>query len=90
MEWILMRRPWEVNGRRLTRFAKGGASYLSSSDRRHVFGLGETAKVGRLTVVWPSSGQEQTWDDLPIDRYWQLAVGEKEPRPFKGKGWGKK
>ncbi len=75
----------EVKGRRLTRFAKGGASYLSSSDRRHVFGLGEATKVGRLTVVWPSSGHEQTWNDLPLDQYWQLAAGEKEPRSTKKK-----
>lgn len=68
----------EVGNRRLTHFAKGGASYLSSSDRRHLFGLGDASKVGRLTVVWPS-GEQQSWDALPIDRYWQLVAGEREP-----------
>lgn len=76
----------EVDGRRLTRFAKGGASYLSSSDRRHLFGLGETEKLGRLTVVWPS-GQEQSWDALLMDRYWQLVAGEKEARQPPGRGY---
>ena len=70
----------EVNGRRLTRFAKGGGSYLSSSDRRHLFGLGAAERVGRLRVVWPS-GQEQVWDNLEVDRYWQLIEGTKEARP---------
>jgi hypothetical protein len=69
----------EVGGRRLTHFAKGGASYLSSNDRRHLFGLGEETTVGRLTVVWPS-GQEQSWDALPIDRYWQLLAGQSAAR----------
>jgi hypothetical protein len=69
----------EVDGRRLTRFAKGGCSYLSSSDRSHLFGLGDTKKTGKLTVVWPSK-QIQSWNDLPIDRYWQLVEGESKPR----------
>jgi hypothetical protein len=76
----------EVDGRRLTRFARGGTSYLSSSDRRHLFGLGEASKVGRLTVVWPS-GKEQFWDALPIDRYWQLVAGEREAREPVGRGY---
>jgi enediyne biosynthesis protein E4 len=65
----------EVGGRRLTRFAQGGGSYLSSSDRRHVFGLGEADRVGRLTVVWPW-GKEEHWDGLAIDRYWRLEEGQ--------------
>src|SRR5262249_6151461 len=40
----------EVGNRRLTRFVKGGGSYLSSSDRRLLFGLGKDEKVGRVTV----------------------------------------
>lgn len=76
----------EVDGHRLTRFAKGGASYLSSSGRRHLFGLGETGKVGQLTVVWPS-GQVQSWDGLRMDRYWQLVAGEGETRqPIQSRG----
>jgi len=81
----------EVDGRRLTRFAKGGASYLSAGDRRHLFGLGETGTIGRLTVVWPS-GQVQSWDGLPRDRYWQLVAGEREARqpiPAAGDGPGR-
>jgi hypothetical protein len=64
----------EAGGRRLTRFAQGGGSYLSSSDRRHVFGLGAADRVGRLTVVWPG-GKEEYWEGLPIDRYSRLAEG---------------
>jgi hypothetical protein len=67
----------EVTGRKLTRFAKGGGSYLSSGDRRHLFGLGSVDRVGRLTVVWPS-GQEQHWDGLAVDRYWRLTAGERD------------
>ncbi|HLJ96186.1 MAG TPA: CRTAC1 family protein, partial [Gemmataceae bacterium] len=43
----------ELDGRRQTRFAKGGGSYLSSGDRRFLFGLGTSTQAARLTVVWP-------------------------------------
>ena len=66
----------EAGGRTLTRFAKGGGSYLSSGDRRLVFGLGNNDKPGRLRVVWPW-GQEQHWDGLTVDSYWQVTVGER-------------
>jgi hypothetical protein len=69
----------EVDGRRLTRFAKGGGSYLSSSDRRIVVGLGPAQRVGRVSVIWPW-GREQHWDDLTADRYWQLLEGEPKAR----------
>jgi hypothetical protein len=65
----------EAGGRRQTRFAKGGGSYLSSGDRRLLFGLGGVAEAGRLTVVWPS-GEEQHWDGLGMDHYWRLVAGE--------------
>jgi hypothetical protein len=68
----------EVGDRRLTRFAQGGGSYLSSGDRRHVFGLGAADRVGRLTVYWPG-GKEQHWDGLAVDRYWRLEEASGAP-----------
>jgi hypothetical protein len=61
----------ECGGRKQTRFAMGGGSYASSSDRRHVFGLGEAKKIDRLTVIWPN-GERQQWQELAIDRYHSL------------------
>ncbi|MCI0361625.1 MAG: CRTAC1 family protein [Planctomycetaceae bacterium] len=65
----------ELEGRRLTRYAKGGGSYLSSSDRRLLFGLGPTQKIGRLSVHWPW-GQIQHWEGLIADNYYRLREGE--------------
>jgi hypothetical protein len=69
----------EAGGRRLTRFARGGGSYLSSRDPRHLIGLGEADRVGRVTVDWPS-GETQHWDGLAVDRYWRLIEGESAAR----------
>jgi hypothetical protein len=65
----------EVAGRKLTRWTKGGGSYLSSGDRRILFGLGPAEKVGRLTVTWPW-GETQHFDGLTADHYWRLAEGK--------------
>jgi hypothetical protein len=64
----------QIENRRLTRFAKGGGSYLSSGDRRLLFGLGTSEKAGQLTVVWPY-GRTERWDGLAIDRYHRIREG---------------
>ncbi len=65
----------EAGGRKQTRFAKSGGSYLSSSDRRQVFGLGKTERIDRITVFWPN-GKRQEWTGLAIDRYHVLTQME--------------
>ena len=75
----------DVNGRTQTRFAKGGGSYASSPDRRHVFGLGPVEKVAKLTVIWPD-GTRNEWQDVPIDRYHVVVQGDpqlRDKRPVK-------
>jgi hypothetical protein len=68
----------KAGGRTLTRFAKGGGSYLSASDRRILFGLGPATGAGRLTVKWPW-GRTEYWDGLAPDRYHRLAEGAGVP-----------
>jgi hypothetical protein len=47
-----------VGARTLLRTIDGGGSYLSASDRRVHYGLGETTVVDRLEVHWPSGNVE--------------------------------
>jgi hypothetical protein len=67
----------EVDGKKLTRFAKGGGSYLSSNDPRQRFGVGPAQKVGTLTVEW-ATGEPRTehWDNLALDRYHRIEQGK--------------
>jgi hypothetical protein len=65
--------------RRLTRFAKGGGSYLSSGDRRILFGLGTAGKVRRVTVKW-AWGKEEAWENLEPNSYWEIREGEPAAR----------
>jgi hypothetical protein len=66
----------EAGGKKQARFAKGGGSYMSANDPRHVFGLGKGDKIDKVTVTWPwPDPHEQTWEGLAIDKYWTLVEG---------------
>ena len=73
----------ESAGGRQTRFAKGGGSYASTNDARHVFGLGPDTKASAITVNWPS-GKTQVFHSLETDRYWLLTEGEATARRLGG------
>ncbi len=74
----------QTSTRMLTRFAKGGGSYLSSSDRRLLFGLGRETTPGRLTIAWPN-GARQTFDGLAGDRYYRIVQGQAKAEPYPAK-----
>jgi hypothetical protein len=62
--------------------AEGGASYMSASDPRIIFGLGKRTKVESLEIDWPS-GQVDKLTNIPIDKI--IAVKEGAgivPHPF--------
>ncbi|HVF27472.1 MAG TPA: CRTAC1 family protein, partial [Pyrinomonadaceae bacterium] len=54
---------------------RGGDSYLSHSDRRLHFGLGDATKVDSITIRWPS-GATETLTNLPIDRVMTIVEGK--------------
>ena len=56
-----------AEGRRSWEEVRSGGSYLSQSDLRLHFGLGEASKVELIEVDWPS-GCRQTLQNLPVDR----------------------
>ena len=53
---------------------RGGGSYISQSDLRAHFGLGERSKVDRLWVRWPS-GLEEEWRDVAADQILTVREG---------------
>ncbi len=56
-----------------------GSGYQASNERMLLFGLGESERVDRLTLHWPS-GAKQTFDDIQADR--ELAIIESDGRPL--------
>jgi hypothetical protein len=67
------------SGKTQTRLAKGGGSYLSTSDRRLHFGLGNQSVVERLEVRWPG-GRVQTLHDVKADRLLRIVEPSTDDR----------
>ena len=61
-------------GRKLLRRAHTDSSYLSASDVRVHFGLGEDPNIETLLVHWPS-GEKQGWNKLQADRINHIRQG---------------
>ncbi len=61
----------------------GGGSYLSASDPRLHFGLGDRSHVDTIEVRWPS-GHVDHYRDLPGDTGYRLCEGDSVPRPLAG------
>ena len=51
-----------------------GGSYLSQSDVRLHFGLGSAGQMEEVEVHWPD-GKQQTFHNLPADRFYRLREG---------------
>jgi enediyne biosynthesis protein E4 len=63
-----------ADGRARARELVGGGGYLTASDARLRFGLGETTRVELLEVRWPS-GLVERFPAPAIDRYTKLREG---------------
>lgn len=63
----------------------GGGSYLSASDHRLHFGLGDAQKVDRIEVAWPS-GHHDRYEGLAADSGYHLREGAAAPAPLRGFG----
>src|SRR5215218_1078585 len=70
----------KVGAARRVKQALGGASYLSASDTRLLWGLGSAAKVDEVEVRWPS-GSVSRLKDVAANRY--IVVREEEAAPAK-------
>ncbi len=63
------------DGSMLWRRVATDGSYLSSSDPRVLFGLGEVSTIERVRVVWPD-GRHEEWAGMTVGRYHTLTYGD--------------
>lgn len=63
-----------AGGRRQTREVLSGSSYISQSDLRQHFGLGQEQKVEQIEVRWPS-GQVERVSNVEVDQFVTLQEG---------------
>jgi hypothetical protein len=65
----------EAGGRRQIASVRGDGSYLSHSDVRAHFGVGEATKVNRIEIRWPS-GLVQNLAGVAVDQFYVVREGE--------------
>jgi len=61
-------------GPTLWRRARADGSYASANDPRVLVGLGNTARLSKVRVEWPTGNVEE-WTDVQVDRYTTLKEG---------------
>jgi hypothetical protein len=64
-----------VGGKVLVRDVKAGSSYLSQSDMRVHFGLGDNARAERLEIHWPS-GTVDVMQDIEANQILTITEGQ--------------
>jgi hypothetical protein len=64
-----------AGGHSRSKVRAGGTSYLSASDPRLLFGLGEAPTVEQVEVRWPS-GRSERFGALAVRRYVTLKEGD--------------
>jgi enediyne biosynthesis protein E4 len=67
-----------ATGPTLWRRSRADGSYGSANDSRVLFGLGDTSRIVKVRVEWPSGNAEE-WTDVPVDRYATLVEGSGRP-----------
>ncbi|MDE3179688.1 MAG: CRTAC1 family protein [Acidobacteriota bacterium] len=68
---------WQAGDLERSRLKVGGGSYLAAHDPREVLGIGGRSRIDRLEIRWPlPSGRDETFTQLPIDRYITISEGE--------------
>jgi len=72
-----------VSGRTQVKARFGGGSYLSASDHRLHFGLGDAQTADRIEVTWPS-GRHDRYEGVSADSGYRLREGAPAPTPLPG------
>jgi hypothetical protein len=68
-------RVWVTTGKlRQMDEVRSGGSYLSQSDLRLHFGLGRTARIDKVEVLW-QNGERQVFENVASDRFYHLKQG---------------
>jgi len=61
--------------RSIYRHVNSGGTF-GGNPLRQTIGLGQTSRIERLDVFWPTTGITQTFTDLPVDRIIRIVEGE--------------
>ncbi|MDZ4821887.1 MAG: FG-GAP-like repeat-containing protein [Flavobacteriales bacterium] len=70
-----------AGGNEYVRFTVSGENCIGQNSRKEIFGLGSTAEVDSLVVLWPD-GVEETWYNVELNQNLELIQGSTSIVPF--------
>jgi hypothetical protein len=62
--------------------AVGSTSSFGTTPLRQEIGLGGAAKIDRLEIWWPASGQTNVVENVEVNRFYEIAEGKNELDPL--------
>ena len=65
--------------RSIYRHVNSGGSF-GANPLRQTIGLGKASRIVRIEIQWPSTGEEQVLEDLPMDQFIKITEGVEEPQ----------
>ena len=65
----------EAGPRTMVQEVRSGSSFMSSSDLRLHFGLGDSASARRIVVEWPRPGSRDTLEDVTGIQFLEITEG---------------
>ena len=72
----------ETERLRRTKVVHAGSGFLSQGSKELLFGLGQSQRIVKLTVEWPSGSTQAFTDVVPNSRLRLVEGGELESQPF--------
>ncbi|UCE01313.1 MAG: ASPIC/UnbV domain-containing protein [Candidatus Latescibacterota bacterium] len=69
----------EGTRRSLVRHVTSGGSFGCNPLRQHI-GLGKASSITKLEVFWPTSGETQTFEQMPLDHSIEITGGQSNYR----------
>lgn len=66
--------------RTIFRWVNSGGSFGANPLRQNI-GLGKAVEITNLEVMWPTTGESQSWTEVPLDADLEVIEGETRLRP---------
>lgn len=65
--------------RSIYRWVGSGGSFGANPLRQHI-GVGDATKVERIEIYWPTTGDRQIFEDVAVDRFYEITEGSSDLR----------
>jgi hypothetical protein len=69
----------EISTRSIHRWVNSGGTFGANPLRQQI-GVGDVTRIERVEISWPATGDRQVFEDLAVDRFYEITEGRAEIR----------